>query len=98
MSQFRKLSQTIWHCQYHFVWVSKYRFRILSGKEAEEVETCIRAFFEQLGCEIIEMNIQKDHVHVIMMVPQKILTYGATFHQPMWSCAIFVFPRCPESN
>ena len=36
MSRFRKLSQTIWHCQYHIVWVPKYRYRILSGKIAVE--------------------------------------------------------------
>ncbi len=26
MSRFMKLSQTLWHCQYHIVWVPKYRF------------------------------------------------------------------------
>ena len=76
MSLFRKLSQTIWHCQYHIVWVPKYRFRILSGKVANEVENCIRAFSEQLGCEIIEMNIQIDHVHLIVMIPPKVSISG----------------------
>ena len=76
MSRFRKLSQTIWHCQYHIVWVPKYRFRILSGKVANEVENCIRAFSEQLGCEIIEMNIQIDHVHLIVMIPPKVSISG----------------------
>jgi len=28
MRRFRKLTQTIWHCQYHIVWVPKYRFRM----------------------------------------------------------------------
>jgi REP element-mobilizing transposase RayT len=37
MSRFKKLAQTIWHCQYHIVWVPKYRFRILEGKIAIEV-------------------------------------------------------------
>lgn len=27
MSRFRKLTQSIWHCQYHIVWVPKYRYR-----------------------------------------------------------------------
>jgi putative transposase len=76
MSRFRKLSQTIWHCQYHIVWVPKYRFRILSGKVANEVENCIRSFSEQLGCEIIEINIQIDHVHLIVMVPPKVSISG----------------------
>ena len=47
MSRFRKLSHTIWHCQYHIVWVPKYRYRILTGGVAEEVARCIRAFVEQ---------------------------------------------------
>ena len=76
MSRFRKLSQTIWHCQYHIVWVPKYRFRILNGQVADEVENCIRAFSEQLGCEIIELNIQIDHVHLIVMVPPKVSISG----------------------
>jgi putative transposase len=43
---------------------------------ANEVENCIRAFSEQLGCEIIEMNIQIDHVHLIVMVPPKVSISG----------------------
>jgi putative transposase len=76
MSRFRKLSQTIWHCQYHIVWLPKYRFRVLKGSIAEEVVTCIRIFSEQLGCEIIEMNIQVDHVHLLVMVPPKVSVSG----------------------
>ncbi len=76
MSRFRKLSQTIWHCQYHIVWVPKYRFRVLKGAVAEEVATCIRIFSQQLGCEIIEMNIQEDHVHLLVMVPPKVSISG----------------------
>jgi len=72
MSRFRKLSQTIWHCQYHIVWVTKYRFKILTGKIAIEVENCVRAFSEQQSCEILELNIQIDHVHVVVMVPPKV--------------------------
>ncbi len=76
MSRFRKLSQTIWHCQYHIVWVPKYRFRVLKGAIAEEVATCVRIFSGQLGCEIIEMNVQADHVHLLVMVPPKVSVSG----------------------
>ncbi len=76
MSRFRKLSQTIWHCQYHIVWVPKYRFRVLKDDIADEVATCVRIFSEQLGCEIIEMNVQVDHVHLLVMVPPKVSVSG----------------------
>ncbi len=72
MSRFRKLSHTLWHCQYHIVWVPKYRFRILTGKVGTEVERCIRAFSEQKKCEVVELNVQMDHIHLLVMVPPKI--------------------------
>ncbi len=72
MSRFRKLSQTVWHCQYHLVFVPKYRYRILTGAVAREVENCIRAFAEQQTAEIIELNVQLDHVHMLVLVPPKI--------------------------
>ena len=76
MSQFRKLSQTIWFCQYHIVWVAKYRFRVLTGQIAEEVENCIRAFSEQQGCEVVELNVQADYVHLLALVPPKVSISG----------------------
>jgi putative transposase len=72
MSRFRRLSHTIWHCQYHIVWVPKYRLRILSGKIAEAVQGCIMVFSEQQGGEVVELNIQSDHIHLIAMVPPKV--------------------------
>ena len=72
MSRFRKLSHTIWHCQYHLVWTPKYRYRILEGDVAREVERCIRAFGEQNRCEIVELNVQHDHVHLLSVIPPKI--------------------------
>ena len=72
MSRFRKLTQTIWHCQYHIVWVPKYRYRILNGAVGKEVKNCIRAFSQQNECEVVELNVQIDHVHLLVMVPPKI--------------------------
>ena len=72
MSRFKKLSHTVWHCQYHFAWTPKYRLRILEGDVAIEVANCIRPFSEHKGCEINELNVQKDHVHLVAMIPPKI--------------------------
>ena len=72
MSRFMKLSQTLLHCQYHIVWAPKYRFRVLDGAIAAEVSNCIRAFSEQQQTEIVELNVQIDHVHLLVMVPPKV--------------------------
>jgi putative transposase len=76
MSRFRKLAQTLWYCQYHIVWVPKYRFRILTEKMADVVEHCIRAFSEQHGCEVMELNVQVDPVHLLALVPPKVSISG----------------------
>ena len=72
MSRFRKLSQSIWHCQYHIIWVPKYRHRILKGEIARDVENLIRAYSNQQKCEIIELNVQIDHIYLLVMIPPKI--------------------------
>jgi putative transposase len=72
MSRFRKLTHTLWHCQYHIIWVPKYRYRILSGKIKEELEDSIHSFVEQQSSEVVELNVQKDHVHMISMIPPKV--------------------------
>ena len=76
MSRFKKLSHTIWYCQYHIVWVPKYRFRVLTGKVGQEVEKCIRIFSEQQGCEVGELNVQIDHVHLLVLIPPKVSVSG----------------------
>ncbi len=72
MSRFKKLSHTIWHCQYHVVWTPKYRLRILDSAVGEEVARCIKAFSEQKSCDVIGLNVQRDHVHLVVMVPPKL--------------------------
>ena len=71
MSRFRKLAHTIWHCQYHIVWTPKYRFRVLAGPVKESVSDLIHIICDQNRLEVIELNIQVDHVHLILMVPPK---------------------------
>lgn len=71
MSRFKKMSHAIWHCIYHIVWTPKYRYRILKDEVREEVEHCIRLFADQKGCTINELNVQQDHVHLLIMVPPK---------------------------
>ena len=72
MSRFRKLTHTIWHCQYHIVFCPKYRYRILEGEIGLLVEQCIHTYSSQKSCEVIELNVQIDHVHLLVMIPPKI--------------------------
>lgn len=44
----------------------------MKGEIKVEVEHCIKAFPEQKGCSIEELNVQEDHVHLVLLVPPKV--------------------------
>ena len=39
----------------------------------QELKNCIRMFYQQVGCSVQELNVQADHVHLIVQVLSKIL-------------------------
>ena len=72
MSKYKKLSHVIYKCEYHLVWVPKYRFRILTGEIKKLVEEDIKMLCEWKKCEIQEMSVQSDHVHLVLSIPPKV--------------------------
>jgi putative transposase len=59
MISFEKLTHVLWHCQYHIVWVSKYRYRVLKGVIGQQVHKSIEVFYRQLRCRIVELNVNR---------------------------------------
>ena len=72
MSKYRKLSHVIYKCDYHIVWVPKYRLRILKGEIKDLVKSDIHKLCEWKGCEVVELNVQDDHIHLLVSVPPKV--------------------------
>jgi putative transposase len=52
--------------------VPKYRYRVLKGVIGQEVYNSIEVFCGQLRCRIVELNVQPDHVHLLVRVPPKV--------------------------
>ena len=50
----------------------KYRYRILKDQVGFEVAKSIRVHSERLGCVVVELNVQPDHVHFLVKVPAKV--------------------------
>ncbi|MCP4269375.1 MAG: IS200/IS605 family transposase [Candidatus Brocadiaceae bacterium] len=95
MSRFMKMSHSIWHCQYHIIWTPKYRFRILHGAVGKEVDKCIRLFSSRLGCEVVELNVVEDHVHLLVKIPPK-LSISSFMGTVKGRTAIRVFKKFPN--
>jgi len=63
---------SVYRTEYHIVWIPKYRRRILNPG----IQGYISKLFPKVlrgtsGCEIVEQNVQVDHVHLIMVIPPK---------------------------
>ncbi|PXF56372.1 MAG: IS200/IS605 family transposase [Candidatus Methanogaster sp.] len=70
--RFRRLSHTLYECKYHIVFCPKYRYRILKDKLGEDVRLEIyRLCRQKEEVEILELNIQPDHVHTVIWIPPK---------------------------
>ena len=68
----RLSGHSVYRTEYHVVWIPKYRRRILNPG----VKHYLRKLFPQVlesmpGVEIIEQNIQVDHIHMVMIIPPK---------------------------
>ena len=50
----------------------KYRLRILKGDIKDLVDRDIRMLCEWKSCEVQELNVQEDHVHLLVSVPPKL--------------------------
>ena len=50
----------------------KHRYRILKCSVKEEVIKCIHVFCSMSGCKVEELNVQDDHVHLVLKIPPKV--------------------------
>ena len=67
--QYRYGSHTVYQIEYHFVWVVKYRYKVLTGVVAERVGELVRETCEAFEIRIIKGVVSKDHVHILVSCP-----------------------------
>ena len=62
----------VYRTEYHVVWIPKYRRRVLNpGVRGYLSKVFPRILKEMPGVEILEINMQVDHIHAIMIIPPK---------------------------
>ena len=67
-----QLSHTKWNCQYHIVFIPKYRRKAIYGKLRRDIGIYLRRLCEYKGVEIIEANACIDHIHMLVSIPPKL--------------------------
>ena len=94
MSRFRKISHAIWHCQYHIVWIPKYRYKVMTGPLSETISGTLRAIAGWMKCEVLELKVMPDHVHMVIMAPPTV-SISKLMGELKGRTAIRVFQKFP---
>ena len=66
---YRYGSHTVYNIEYHFVWVTKYRYKVLTGDVALRVREMVRQTCELFEIKILQGVVSKDHVHILVSAP-----------------------------
>lgn len=80
MADYRHGSHTVFDIEYHFVWVTKYRYHVLRGEVAERCRELLRQSCLSRDLRIVRGHVSRDHVHLLVscpptLAPAKIMQY-----------------------
>jgi len=67
--KYRYGSHTVYKIQYHFVFVAKYRYQVLTGDVGLKVRELIRQTCQAFEIDILKGVVSKDHVHLFVSAP-----------------------------
>jgi putative transposase len=71
LEEYNKSAHAIYRCEYHFVWVPKYRYHVLVKEIKPRLKELLSELCNWLDVTIIEGAICSDHVHMYLSVPPK---------------------------
>ena len=71
MKDNNSLSHTSWNCKYHIVFAPKYRRAVIWGKIRTDIGKMLRLLCDRKGITILEAEMCKDHVHMLIQIPPK---------------------------
>ena len=69
MPEYRKGPHTTYDIQYHFVWATKYRYKVLKGEVAPRAREIIRQICMSRDIAILKGHVSADHVHLLVSCP-----------------------------
>jgi putative transposase len=69
MKDYKAGSHALWDCKYHIVWVTKYRYAVLSGDVGERVRALLREIARAHEMTIYAGSVNRDHVHMLIAIP-----------------------------
>mgnify|MGYP002626436357 CR=1 FL=1 len=91
----QSLAHTKWKCQYHIVFIPKYRRRKMYGKVQSDVREILKTLCEYKHVKITAGAVMKDHVHLCIEMPPK-YSVSSFMGYLKGKSALQLFDRHPE--
>jgi len=70
--EIRKQAHCVYRCEYHLVWIPRYRYKVLKPGVKEYLDEKlkeVRKHYPEI--EYRELSIQEDHVHLVVSFPPR---------------------------
>ena len=91
------LSHTRWKCQYHIVFIPKYRQKRLYGQLRADVKEVIKKLCDFKKVEIVDGAVCSDHVHISVNIPPK-LSVSEFMGYLKGKSALMIYDKHPEQR
>ncbi len=91
----KSLSHTKWECQYHIVFIPKYRKKILYGRLREDVRERLITLCGYKNVEIVAGAVCIDHVHICVSILPK-LSISNFMGYLKGKSALMIYEKHPE--
>jgi putative transposase len=76
MKDTESLAHSTWNCKYHIVFAPKRRRMIIYGTLKKDIGKILRQLCERKGVEIVEAELCKDPIHMLVKIPPKMSVAG----------------------
>jgi len=71
MSDAKRTPHCVYQINYHFVWIPRYRKKVLVGPVAKRLQAICATIATELEFEILALEVMPDHVHLFVSWPPK---------------------------
>ena len=71
MNNIQSIRHTVWECEYHLAWISKWRRKVLYGQLRQYLGEILRELVRQRESRVEEGHLRPDHVHMLVSNPPK---------------------------
>jgi putative transposase len=67
-TELRSNNNVAYSCKYHVIFCPKYRRKVLTADIGERLRSIIHEVADETKCEVIELEVMLDHVHILCEV------------------------------